>query len=129
MSVTAEAGSRTGLRFPRDLRLLNPAAFTRVFREGVRSADHLFTLLAAGNELDCPRIGLAVSRKVSNRAVGRNRIKRQVREAFRHHADELPPIDIVVMAKRDAAGADNEAIRKSLATHWRRLTRKCSGSS
>lgn len=85
-------------------------------------------MLATANDFDHPRIGMAVSRKVSNRAVGRNRIKRQVREAFRHVSAELPRIDIVVMAKRDAANADNSELRASLANHWQRLTKKCSGS-
>ena len=94
----------------------------------MRSADRFFTLLAAANDLGHPRIGMAVSRKVSNRAVARNRIKRQVRESFRHAEAGLPWIDIVVMAKRDAAGADNSEIRESLSRHWQRLTTKCSDS-
>lgn len=85
-------------------------------------------MLAAGNDLEHPRIGMAVSRKVSPRAVTRNRIKRQVRETFRLTVDELPSIDIVVMARRDAAQADNEQIRHSLASHWQRLIRKCNAS-
>lgn len=76
------------------------------------------------NEQGQPRLGLAVSRKVSATAVGRNRIKRQVRESFRLNTANLPPIDIVVMAKRDAATAENGELRRSLQRHWQKLARK-----
>ncbi|MBW3568123.1 MAG: ribonuclease P protein component [Proteobacteria bacterium] len=112
-------------RFPRPHRLLTPEAFTRVFREGFRSSDPLFTLLAAPNGLPAPRLGLAVSRKVSPRAVGRNRIKRQARESFRHVCKDIPAIDIVVMAKKEAAAATNAELRNSLDRHWQRLASKC----
>lgn len=96
-----------------------------MFREGVRSSDSYFTLLAAPNGLEEPRLGLAVSRKVSPSAVGRNRIKRQTRDAFRHIRSSMPAIDIVVMAKREAATAANGELRDSLEKHWQRLARKC----
>ena len=48
-----------------------------------------------------PRIGITVSSKVAN-AVGRNRVKRWVREAFRAAQAELPPVDLVVVARRGA---------------------------
>lgn len=75
-----------------------------------------------------PRLGLAVSRKISATAVGRNRIKRQVRDSFRLNCAELPPVDIVAMAKRDANSADKETLRRSLERHWQKLARKCDAS-
>ena len=51
------------------------------------------------------RLGITVTRKVGN-AVVRNRIKRLVREVFRQHRARLPPgLDIVWVAKQQAAGA------------------------
>ena len=41
------------------------------------------TVLATPNQLQHPRLGLAISRKVARSAVGRNRIKRVVRESYR----------------------------------------------
>lgn len=108
--------------------MLKPEAFSRVFRDGIRSSDPFFTLLALRNDLGAPRIGLAVSRKVSPTAAGRNRIKRQVRESFRICQASLPAIDIVVMAKRDAAAADNGQLRSSLEKHWQKLAKRCAAS-
>lgn len=48
------------------------------------------------------RLGITATRKVAN-AVGRNRIKRLVREVFRRHPDWFPAgFDVVFIAKRGA---------------------------
>lgn len=59
-------------------------------------------------------------------AVGRNRIRRLVRESFRRVTGELPGIDIVVMVKEPAAVATNAQLVASLATHWNRLGKAAS---
>lgn len=64
------------------------------------------------------RLGLAVSRKVSKRAVERNRIKRSIRESFRATRDDLPVVDVLVIARASAAGADHPALRSDLARAW-----------
>ena len=53
---------------------------------------------------DVPRLGLAVSRKVSPDAVVRNRIKRALREEFRRIRNALPGGDYVLVARHGAAG-------------------------
>lgn len=115
-------------------------AFTRVFRQGYRSTDQFFTMLAAprdgvdvefGKAPDsnsCARVGMAISRKVAPLAVARNRIKRQVRESFRLRRSDLPPLDFVVMAKHTARNAAAEELRHSLDRHWKRLVSRCSDS-
>jgi len=51
------------------------------------------------------RLGITVTRKVGD-AVTRNRIKRLVREVFRQHRGRLPSgLDVVWVAKQQAAGA------------------------
>jgi ribonuclease P protein component len=60
-----------------------------------------------------PRIGITVSTRVAN-AVVRNRIKRWVREAFRSVAGELPPVDLVVVARPGAERVGLEGARAAL---------------
>lgn len=60
------------------------------------------------------RLGLAVSRKVDARAVGRNRIKRALREQFRVLRDGLLPGAYVVVARAGARAADNASLRVAL---------------
>ena len=92
-----------------------------MFREGQRSADRYFTVLYCGNGSSEPRLGFAISRQRVRLAVGRNRLRRLVRESFRHIRPELPGVDIVVMARDAAGSADREQLAGSLARHWRRL--------
>ncbi|ENY72382.1 ribonuclease P protein component [Aeromonas diversa] len=113
--------------FPRELRLLTPDHFKRVFAEPVRAASPQLTLLAVPNSLDHPRLGLAVPKKALKRAVWRNRVKRVVRESFRLKQHQLPAIDIVVIAKAGVREMDNEELFKLLEKLWRTLSRRCNG--
>jgi RNase P protein component len=46
------------------------------------------------------RLGLIIPKRLVRRAVMRNAIKRQAREAFRHLSDDLPAADIVLRLAR-----------------------------
>lgn len=70
---------------------------------------------------------MAVSKKACVTAVGRNRIKRIVRENFRCHM--LGPamdngLDIVVLPTEQAANQNNKALDESLSSHWQKLNQK-----
>ena len=55
-------------------------------------------------------MGVTITKKVGN-AVCRNGVKRRVREVFRHRRGELPAdIDIVFVAKRNAAGVSHAEV-------------------
>lgn len=68
-----------------------------------------------------PRLGLAVTRRLG-KAVRRNRVKRLLREFFRRHKMELPPQDIVIMAKKGAADLDYRQVEEELGRLLRRRT-------
>lgn len=87
-----QAPQRAGLR---------RADFKRITRRGRRIVTPLFLVfILARPDAQGARLGITVTRKVGN-AVRRNRIKRLVREWFRHCRTELGARDIVVVAKRD----------------------------
>lgn len=57
------------------------------------------------------RLGITVSKRVGG-AVVRNRVKRLLREVFRHVKDRLPPgLQLVIVAKADAAQLDFQRTR------------------
>ena len=87
--------------FPRSARVRASADYARVFEQARRTSDPLMSLHWLPGD-GAARLGLAVSRKVDTRAVGRNRIKRQLREHFRRLRAALPGGDYVVVARTRA---------------------------
>ena len=85
------------------------------------------TLLAVSNDRDNPRLGLVISRKAARTAVARNRIKRLVRESFRHEQQQLGSLDIVVIGRPGIALQTNQAIAESLDKLWKKLNKTCAG--
>ena len=69
-----------------------------------------------------PRLGIAVSRRVSPKAVVRNRIRRQVRESFRLKRPYLASMDYVVLAQPDAAAMNRAELRAALENLWQRFS-------
>ena len=85
-------------RFPRSARVRARSDFDRIFEHGRRQATPRLAVHWHATDT-AARLGLAVSRKVDPRAVGRNRIKRALRDVFRHHRDQLAAGDYVVVAR------------------------------
>jgi len=115
------------LRFKRQSRLLKPSDFKHVFQQPFRSSDHCFRILSRLNDNHCHRLGMAVSKKSCPKAVGRNRIKRIVRESFRTQLAGLETaqaLDFVILPTAQAATQSNQALCESLKKQWRRLVQK-----
>jgi ribonuclease P protein component len=108
--MNAMSPSTGRVRFPRTARVRARAEYGRVFDQGRRAQHPLLALHYASDDQPA-RLGLAVSRKVDTRAVVRNRIKRVLRDRFRHLRAQLAPGAYVVVARSAAAGADNAALR------------------
>lgn len=107
-------------RYPRTARVRARADFDRIFQQGRRQATpRLAVHWHAGGS--AARLGLAVSRKVDPRAVGRNRIKRALREVFRQHRGELVAGDYVVVARPAAREATREQLERHFLDVLRRL--------
>ena len=108
--------------FPITLRLTNSVQYQAVFDQSdYRIPIGPLLLLARLNHLDLPRIGLIVSKKVIPLAVQRNRVKRLLRESFRHHLKEVTGLDIIILARRGLGSLDNKAVLDTSATLWEKL--------
>ena len=106
-------------RFPRAARVRAKAEYARVFDGARRNAHPLLSLHWLRAETPA-RLGLAVSRKVDGRAVGRNRIKRALREAFRRLRAQLAGGDYVVVARSAAAAATAAQLKEAFEQTLRR---------
>jgi len=117
-------------RFPRNKRLTAAADYRFVFAEPQRLSTPSYTVLVRANERQTNRIGIVVSRKVAAHAVQRNRIKRLVRESFRHQQQKgLDGFDIVVIARHGIAKKNNNSLFSELEAQWSRLARWKKSSS
>ena len=110
MIATSPPRKPAAAGFPRLARVRAKAEFDRVFGEGRRVADPLLSLHLLA-DLQPARLGLAVSRKVDPHAVGRNRIKRVMRDAFRQIRGQLAPGAYVLVARLPAGKVENAALR------------------
>jgi ribonuclease P protein component len=115
-------------RFGREKRLLTPRQFKAVFDSptGKIPGKHVL-LLARDNDLDHPRLGLVIGKKSVKLSVERNRLKRQIRETFRHHQASLAGWDIVVVARKGLGELENAELALQFVKLWKRLARNRSG--
>ncbi len=73
----------------------------------------------ANEEGSCARLGLVVPKRLARKAVLRNRIKRILREAFRHRSANLPAVDLVIRLVEPVDRAAGPAAREQK-REWRR---------
>ena len=112
--------------FPKTSRLLRPADYSGVFNDvQIRVPHRHFLILASPNSLGRPRLGLIFSKRNLRHAVQRNRVKRLVRETFRHRTD-LGSLDIVVLGRQHLASQENQDLIRALDGLWRKLAAKAS---
>ena len=115
----------TNTIFPRQVRLLTPGDYRRVFdRADTKAQTKQILILARRNDLGFSRLGLVVAKKHAKRAVDRNEIKRIVRESFRHHQSELENFDCVVLSRGGAKDLDKTELRHMVDQLWTRLRQK-----
>lgn len=79
---------------PKNARLHDSADFRAVYGRGRRIDGRLMTVFILSNDLESHRFGITASRKMSRRAVDRNRAKRLLREAFRSSVIEFNALKI-----------------------------------
>ncbi len=111
--------------FPKQQRLLNSTAFKQVFKKREKISRKYGGLYLARNDLYFCRLGITVSKKVSRKAVQRNRIKRLVREYFRHNQKLLSGYDVIFNAYPGCADLSNSEFNRLLDTLWQRAVAQC----
>lgn len=106
---------------PRESRIRRASDFAAMRDASGRLGGRCFSVRYRANELGHARLGLAISKRVSKRAVDRNRIKRLVRESFRRVRHDLPPVDLLLMAREQAVDLPGHALLAELDTLWKRI--------
>ena len=112
-----EKGKRFG--FSPALRVRKKKEYDRVFDEGRKISAAGALLVVAPNGLSWSRLGVIAAKRLGG-AVGRNRVKRLFREAFRLFRGELPAgVDIVVVPRPVKGGWTLEMAVRALRTFER----------
>lgn len=115
--------------FSKASRLLTADQYQRVFQKADSKANSQQILLLARKQEnpdknDAARVGLVISKKSAKRAVDRNRIKRIVRDSFRHKQLNLKGLDIVVLSRKGITEMQNKDLQQLLDRLWSRLLNK-----
>ena len=111
--------------FSTRLRLHQGREFQQVYRSGRRMGNELFSVNVCRNEQNVARLGLSIAVRTMGGAVARNRLRRLIREHFRLHQAELPPLDVVIGARPRAREASAADVREGLDRLWKRIIAEC----
>ena len=112
-------------RFTRDFRLLSPADFKSVFDGAKHKVSCRYILmLAIKQQTSQTRLGMVVAKKNVSKSVERNRVKRLIRESFRHARLQLPGLDIVVLIRKGLDNLPNFVISSKIDALWKDLHTK-----
>ena len=99
---------------PKNVRLLKRAQFLTLSEQGKKVHTDCFIAIVLDGAVPNNRIGITVSKKVGN-AVERNRIKRIIREYFRHNKEIVSgPKDINIIARKGLTTLSNRLIIEKL---------------
>jgi ribonuclease P protein component len=117
--------------FPKSARLRTSFEFRQTLDSGVKCVSSQVVVVAKPRttEPNGSRLGLIVSKKVGE-AVVRTRVKRKLREAYRHLKPEIDrsasfkDVDLVVIARGQAATASAREITDALTYCLDRLARQ-----
>jgi ribonuclease P protein component len=101
--------------FPKKTRLIHKEEYTRVFSQGEKAWGKHFICYVLMNTAMETRLGIVASRKVG-RAVVRNRVKRLIREFFRHSRHCLPEgMQLIVIARSSVESLNARGCASELA--------------
>ena len=126
---TAAAALSAGT-FPRRYRLTKTDEYSSVFgfRKAIRGTLFMVHYLPRGETACDARLGLVVGRKLVKSAVGRNRIKRVLREQFRLRRAGLPKVDVIFRLIAKPGRIDGRVIAAEAVELLGRLARRAAGT-
>ena len=99
----------------KEFRLRKQKDFENVFDKGVYFSERYLMLKAVKNNLPFSRFGFVVSKKVSKKAVERNKVKRLMSESIRLSQKRIKSgFDIIFVSRAGIVGKDFEEIKESI---------------
>jgi ribonuclease P protein component len=93
------------------LRIRKSADFARIYKTHRSKACPSLVIYKKENDLDHPRFGFSISKKVG-KAYMRNLLRRRLSEIIRLHLDGFEACDLVIIARYPAAALSYQALEK-----------------
>jgi ribonuclease P protein component len=95
-------------------RLRKRREFSYTYKRGKSLANSFLVLIYRKNGLDVSRVGFSVSKKYGN-AVERNKIKRRLKEIYRHRIGQIKSgYDLIFVVRVGAKGASFKRLENQL---------------
>ncbi len=100
--------------FKNKQRVRQKSDFDHVFKKRKRLFGRYFLVYYRQNTLEYPRLGVIASKRNVRHAVDRNQLRRIAKEGFRLMQQDLPRIDVILVAKKGASNADKQELRQCI---------------
>lgn len=88
----------------------------------------MLVLYRSNQKANC-RLGMLIGKRAVSTAVERNRIKRTIRESFRHSQHKLKGFDVIVIARQQCDTLSNSKLREGIENLWAKLLTQYQNSS
>ena len=95
--------------------------FSKVFKEGRSAYGFFLGVKAVANRLDYGRLAVLVNKKVSKRAVVRNKLKRQIKAVWHARQPQSGGRDMVVICLPPAVNKNFQEIEAELTMLWKKI--------
>ena len=111
--------------FPPRVRLRKRREYQQVYRKGFRLTGSMIVLFVLPTGLGRARLGITATKKVGG-SVQRNRVRRRIREIYRHRMSRLASWDLVVNVRRRSVEGSYDSIEKEFLALVARAKRRFS---
>ena len=88
--------------------------FTEIKQKGAMYHSPFFSLLVLKSSNNEKQFGFVISKKISKRAVDRNKIKRLLAESLRINLDKISEVKAVFLVKRASLGRNFEEVNEEV---------------
>ena len=122
---------KSDFSFPKQRRLRTRREFSAVLKNGVKQATNSVAVYALSSSYREHRLGIIASKRLG-KAVYRNKIKRALRECFRHESTSLPlttSVDYVCISRSGDTSDLQRDLQQCLHTLAHKLNKKVSYGS
>jgi len=96
--------------------------FKKVFKQGENYQQEFIKIKVLKNDLAYSRFGFIIGKKISKKAVDRNKIERRLGEIVRLKLKQIKPgFDIVVLVNQEITEKNYQAIEKTLISLFKKV--------